>query len=177
MDLICGNRVAKTCRRTVKQFEERRGCFQRRHHPLQNDDADELRLMMVKKCGVTCLAVCGTISESVSFSMVSSWFWTLGNQQPFSSVLICSSQYLLTSIYHKMSQSSRPLPYRPSTRPGTTSATQTQTEVPTLRLRATSDTRRANPRPRIQWADDVIDNEGMGRKKSKGRLPRVHHLS
>ena len=35
--------------------------------------------------------------------------------------------------------------------------------LPTLRLRAeTSDGRR------IQWAEDVIDNEGMGKKSSKG---------
>ena len=25
-------------------------------------------------------------------------------------------------------------------------------------------------RPRIQWAEDVVDNEGLGRKKSKGML-------
>lgn len=44
----------------------------------------------------------------------------------------------------------------------------------TLRLRAASDaattdpaTATANPR-RIQWADDVVDNEGMGKKSSKG---------
>lgn len=73
-----------------------------------------------------------------------------------------------------MSQNLRTLPYRPSTRPGTTSATQTQTQietgVPVLRLRATQDVAGSSTRARIHWADDVVDNEGMGRKKSKGRL-------
>jgi len=27
-------------------------------------------------------------------------------------------------------------------------------------------------RPRIQWAEDVVDNEGLGRKKSKGMFVR-----
>ncbi|KAL8908606.1 MAG: hypothetical protein Q9207_000694 [Kuettlingeria erythrocarpa] len=47
------------------------------------------------------------------------------------------------------------------------SATQLETTplphlTPTLRLRADSADRR-----RIRWAEDVVDNEGMGRKKSK----------
>jgi hypothetical protein len=37
------------------------------------------------------------------------------------------------------------------------------TLVGTLRLRA-----EPSPRRRIRWADDVIDNEGMGKKSSKG---------
>ncbi|KAL1304617.1 hypothetical protein AAFC00_003584 [Neodothiora populina] len=41
----------------------------------------------------------------------------------------------------------------------------------TLRLRAASDAEPATPEPterrRIQWAEDVIDNEGMGKKSSK----------
>ena len=54
-------------------------------------------------------------------------------------------------------------------------ATQTQTgAVPrqriagTLRLRGEP----SQPRRRIQWADDVVDNEGLGRKKSKGTCIR-----
>ncbi|KAI4208559.1 MAG: hypothetical protein LQ346_000069 [Caloplaca aetnensis] len=47
------------------------------------------------------------------------------------------------------------------------SATQLETTplphlAPTLRLRADSTDRR-----RIRWAEDVVDNEGMGKKKSK----------
>lgn len=34
---------------------------------------------------------------------------------------------------------------------------------PTLRLRAPD----TSSRPRVQWAEDVVDNEGMGKKKSK----------
>ena len=61
---------------------------------------------------------------------------------------------------------------RPSASTGgnvTTSQIQTDTLPPassragTLRLRAAP----ANQQ-RVQWADDVIDNEGMGKKSSKG---------
>lgn len=60
----------------------------------------------------------------------------------------------------------------------TTTTTQAGPSIPfnfsgTLRLRAASDAEReqepSNQR-RIQWADDVIDNEGMGKKSSKGVL-------
>lgn len=48
----------------------------------------------------------------------------------------------------------------------TATATQTLTSTPVLRLRA----RVPSPqdRRRIQWAEDVVDNEGLGRKRSKG---------
>ncbi|KAL8831268.1 MAG: hypothetical protein Q9191_000957 [Dirinaria sp. TL-2023a] len=56
---------------------------------------------------------------------------------------------------------------------GTPTQTQTEARAPsqpriavpagTLRLRATA----ANEDRRIQWAEDVIDNEGLGRKRSK----------
>ncbi|KAI4106200.1 MAG: hypothetical protein L6R37_002287 [Teloschistes peruensis] len=36
--------------------------------------------------------------------------------------------------------------------------------LPTLRLRAEGT---ATARPRIRWAEDVVDNEGLGRKRSK----------
>ena len=55
------------------------------------------------------------------------------------------------------------------------SQTQTETVAPpnpepaiptvTLRLRATA---APNDDRRIRWAEDVVDNEGLGRKKSKG---------
>jgi protein phosphatase 1 regulatory subunit 11 len=56
----------------------------------------------------------------------------------------------------------------------TTSQTQTQTsqsgprnETPrVLRLRGHNETRRS-----VQWAEDVVDNEGLGRKSSKGKMP------
>lgn len=31
-------------------------------------------------------------------------------------------------------------------------------------------------RRRIQWAEDVIDNEGMGKKKSKGLSPTFRYI-
>jgi hypothetical protein len=43
--------------------------------------------------------------------------------------------------------------------------TQTSAQPPTLILRADPDEQR-----HIQWAEDVVDNEGMGKKSSKGRL-------
>ncbi|KAF2227245.1 hypothetical protein BDZ85DRAFT_253962 [Elsinoe ampelina] len=55
----------------------------------------------------------------------------------------------------------------------TTTSTQAGPSVPingsgpTLRLRAESDAGQAR---HIQWAEDVIDNEGMGKKSSKGCL-------
>ena len=55
---------------------------------------------------------------------------------------------------------------RAATRTGTQTITQTNAgpsiPIPTLRLRAERGERR-----HIQWAEDVIDNEGMGKKKSK----------
>jgi protein phosphatase 1 regulatory subunit 11 len=59
--------------------------------------------------------------------------------------------------------------------PGTISTSQTQTQPPTLpspirapvlRLRGAAP--REGSGRRISWAEDVIDNEGLGRKKSKG---------
>ena len=54
--------------------------------------------------------------------------------------------------------------------PSTSTQTQTYTQTPVLRLRATgpSPSSTVQNRARIQWASDVIDNEGMGRKSSKG---------
>ena len=55
-----------------------------------------------------------------------------------------------------------------STTPSSTTATatQTSTSTPVLRLRATAPS--PSNRRRIQWAEDVVDNEGLGRKRSKG---------
>lgn len=57
---------------------------------------------------------------------------------------------------------------------GTPSQTQTEIGAPphrritipagTLRLRAVA----APSEARVQWAEDVVDNEGLGRKRSKG---------
>lgn len=55
-----------------------------------------------------------------------------------------------------------------TTTTATATATQTLTSTPVLRLRATASPSQ-NSR-RIQWAEDVVDNEGLGRKRSKGRL-------
>lgn len=57
-----------------------------------------------------------------------------------------------------------------TTTPTTTTTTQTITQINagpsipinTLRLRAEPE-----ERPHIQWAEDVVDNEGMGKKRSK----------
>lgn len=65
--------------------------------------------------------------------------------------------------------------YRPSTATHTQlsspavsgqSQTATQSSTPVLRLRAPASDQ--TTRRRIQWADGVIDNEGLGRKRSKG---------
>ncbi|KAF9738671.1 hypothetical protein PMIN06_001916 [Paraphaeosphaeria minitans] len=54
--------------------------------------------------------------------------------------------------------------------PNRTSGSVTTTQ-PVLRLQATSGTLRLRAEPveqrRIQWAEDVVDNEGMGKKSSK----------
>jgi hypothetical protein len=59
-----------------------------------------------------------------------------------------------------------------------TSGSQTITQTPpepAVRLAATSGTLRLRAEPaerrHIQWAEDVVDNEGMGKKSSKGRYP------
>lgn len=54
----------------------------------------------------------------------------------------------------------------------TATATQTLTSTPVLRLRATAPPPQ-NSRRRIQWAEDVVDNEGLGRKRSKGPYHNV----
>ena len=72
---------------------------------------------------------------------------------------------------------SRPLhtSLRPNTRAGVGSTTQTVTasdplpEIGVLRLRGEH-----VPRQGIRWAEDVVDNEGLGRKSSKGVLLHVH---
>lgn len=50
---------------------------------------------------------------------------------------------------------------------------QTQTEAPTqspiLRLRGAQ----RNRGPRVQWAESVVDNEGMGKKSSKGKRSKT----
>ena len=68
--------------------------------------------------------------------------------------------------------------HRRQTPPGIPSQTHTETSEPTqrtqpsvpvrtLRIRATA----AAENRTIQWADDVVDNEGLGRKRSKGKMP------
>ncbi len=50
------------------------------------------------------------------------------------------------------------------------SATQTRTTAPALSAPAILRLRGAHPPSahRVQWAEDVVDNEGLGRKSSKG---------
>jgi protein phosphatase 1 regulatory subunit 11 len=59
----------------------------------------------------------------------------------------------------------------PRNPPSTATATTVQVQ-PVLRLSAPSGTLRLRAEPaearHIQWADDVVDNEGMGKKSSKG---------
>jgi hypothetical protein len=50
---------------------------------------------------------------------------------------------------------------------GSLTLTASQAGPVTLRLRAEAET---SERRRIQWAEDVVDNEGMGKKSSKGLL-------
>ena len=70
--------------------------------------------------------------------------------------------------YQSTSYQQRRLAHRPATRPASATATQTIRQTPLLRLRAEPEEPAADRR-RIQWAEDVVDNEGMGKKKSKGR--------
>lgn len=52
---------------------------------------------------------------------------------------------------------------------------------PVLRLSAPSGVLRLRAEPterrHIQWAEDVVDNEGMGKKSSKGRRKRLQITS
>ena len=54
----------------------------------------------------------------------------------------------------------------------TVAPTRTTTQQPTLRLRGEvrGPEERTEQGRRIQWAEDVVDNEGLGRKSSKGVL-------
>lgn len=49
---------------------------------------------------------------------------------------------------------------------------QTEPQAPILRLRGAQ----RNRGPRVQWAEGVVDNEGMGKKKSKGAFPTPRAL-
>ncbi|KAF2692149.1 hypothetical protein K458DRAFT_381975 [Lentithecium fluviatile CBS 122367] len=71
-----------------------------------------------------------------------------------------------------MSNSNENMAARTSTPvPSSNTVTQTITPHPVLRFSATSGTLRLRAEPteqrHIQWAEDVVDNEGMGRKSSK----------
>ncbi len=52
----------------------------------------------------------------------------------------------------------------------TVAPTETAAIQPTLRLRGAGEgeMERTESGRRIQWAEDVVDNEGLGRKSSKG---------
>ena len=55
-------------------------------------------------------------------------------------------------------------------------ATQQNTQEVTIRARAVEDEKPpAERRPRVKFTDDTVDNEGMGRKSSKGwYLTRIY---
>ena len=55
-------------------------------------------------------------------------------------------------------------------------ATQQNTQEVTIRARAVEDEKPpAERRPRVKFTDDTVDNEGMGRKSSKGSyLTRIY---
>jgi len=57
---------------------------------------------------------------------------------------------------------------------GSLTLTASQAGPTTLRLRAEAEPSEGR---RIQWAEDVIDNEGMGKKSSKGMFPFTLCLS
>jgi hypothetical protein len=70
-------------------------------------------------------------------------------------------------LYHSlnMSSSSSNQPNMSSQNHGSLTLTASQAGPTTLRLRAEPG---SSERRGIQWAEDVIDNEGMGKKSSKG---------
>lgn len=74
-----------------------------------------------------------------------------------------------------MAAANRPVAGRGNQSASTQVQTETSTAGPsqlgTLRLRAASSNRQ-----RVQWADDVIDNEGMGKKSSKGEITQYHPI-
>ena len=82
---------------------------------------------------------------------------------------LSNQEQLIMSVHTHASSAAHTL--RPTRAPtsNTPTATQTITSTPVLRLRATAPTEQTR-RPRIQWAEDVVDNEGLGRKRSKGKL-------
>ncbi|OOQ86175.1 hypothetical protein PEBR_22274 [Penicillium brasilianum] len=73
-----------------------------------------------------------------------------------------------------MSRTRQPVNLQPQSTTETSSESSTLRLTGTLRLRAedTPDTT-AEPSParRIRWSEDVVDNEGMGKKSSKGKHP------
>jgi hypothetical protein len=75
---------------------------------------------------------------------------------------------------YTMSRTRQPVNLQPQSTTETSRESSTLRLTGTLRLRAedTPDTT-AEPSPsrRIRWSEDVVDNEGMGKKSSKGKQP------
>ena len=61
-------------------------------------------------------------------------------------------------------------PHHSSSSTTTTTQPLPSPSAPVLRLRAAAPPPEAR-QPRIHWAEDVVDNEGLGRKRSKGSSP------
>lgn len=107
----------------------------------------------------------------------------------FNSIINCPPTPCIAFISEAMAPPEHPPSISASTRnrrqPASSSTSQTQTEtnaaphpriaipVGTLRLRATA----APNDTRVRWAEDVIDNEGLGRKRSKGWSLELPQLS
>ena len=66
----------------------------------------------------------------------------------------------------------QPQPSAQSTRTQTQTQTQSRTQA-ILRLRGAH----APGRPSVRWRDDVVDNEGLGRKRSKGKKSKPTHAA
>jgi protein phosphatase 1 regulatory subunit 11 len=68
-------------------------------------------------------------------------------------------------------QRAAPSTSAPSQTSTTTPQTQTQNPTRILRLRGDGTSTGRS----VQWAEDVVDNEGLGRKSSKGWSPLFRH--
>lgn len=102
--------------------------------------------------------------------------------QPASSPIVTSQKSLDASILisnKKFRMTATPPPAAALTSRQRTAATQTQTQIqqsrqPVLHLRGAVRTAgerlSSDGERRIQWAEGVVDNEGLGRKSSKGEL-------
>jgi hypothetical protein len=139
-----------------------------------------LRHLRLRSVPLACSA-CPTLTSST----IRPFVWSLRINRPATSVH-CPATWTIKGLNRTLplsraimsNSNTMASPGATRTATPTPQGGRTTTEVrpqPVLRLSAPSGVLRLRAEPaerrRIQWAEDVVDNEGMGKKSSKGTMP------